>query len=1118
MFLDQEGHRWPLLRKMGAALIVLILAGVAIFLGSLFINPPLPSALTRMKKEIRTIQERQRVVSVRDKTPWARYEALKKSRLVKRGGSERSLKPSPATHRTDEKIRLGYFRASDIESVASLTRHARQLTHVATESLFLSGVGEPLTVKRDESTLDFLRKNRLAHIAILSNYDDPGDTWVPEAVEDLAFGSEERRKDFIAGLLKALDDLEARGVLLDWQGIDPAYQTQVARFLSEMGEALRSVHRELWLKVSVGEDLNAFDLPTLAASVDHFVAALHDENGQADPPGPIASADWFNGWLQALLRETDPSQWIIGLGAYGYDWSGRPGGAEEISFSDAMTRARFSGADDVEVAPPDFNPMFAYSENGREHTVWFLDAVTFANQLRAVRAAGIDGVAIDRLGAEDAGIWQVLEAFAKGPMEGGLAAELAILPGEERITHVGEGEIVSVETLEQTDGARRVARSTEGAFTETYTAFPVFPTLFHTGGGEVSRAALTFDDGPDPEWTPRILDILKKYHARATFFVLGANAEKYPALLRRIVAEGHEIGSHTFTHTNLAAMPEQQVTLELNATQRVIENATGLSTLLFRPPFDADSQPEDVAQLRPLQIAQDLGYLTVLERVDPQDWDRPGTQEIVRRIQEQKSEGTIVLLHDAGGPRHQTLEALPFILENFRKEGIRVVSVSELLGMSREEVMPRVDPHKRNSWASSVSGTGFMILRFLSEGVWFLIMAATVLVAVRTVIIAGLACLHWRKEPVITDFAPPLSVVIPAFREERVIAATLHSLLQSDYPGGIEILVVDDGSPDNTSGEAARVADLDARVRVIRQPNQGKAAALENGVNHARHDILVFLDADTHFLPDTFRQLVAPLADAKVGAVAGHPRVGNPRTLIARCQDIEYLMAFNLDRRALSLWNAVTVIPGAVSAFRRQTIVEAGGFRRDTLAEDADLTLSIHEAGWRMECAPRAVALTEAPETARALVKQRFRWALGTMQSVWKHRHQTFSRRHPALGWFSLPGVWLFQILLVASAPLIDLLFLQSAVMGRWGVVLPYFFVFLASDLLLAWLACRMEPIRWTHALWVLPMRFLYRPLLSFVVWRAIAAALRGAWVGWGKLDRTGTVTTPATPRTNPAA
>lgn len=1094
------------MRKLGVVVALLAVAGLLVFLGSLFIAPPLPPALAVMKKEIRAIQERQPEGQVAQVPLWRRYLESKKT---KASGKTDVVPRISRPGRQPSEIRLGHYVSWDPESFESLKHHAHQLTHVATQSLVMPDVEGGLVVRLDEKIEEYLKESHLARIAVLTNYD--GKDWVPEAVEYLAFGPEEHRKAFIARLVAALEKIDARGVLIDWQGVDPAYQANITALLRDMGGELHKAGRELWLEVSVGDDLNAFDLSQLAESVDHFVAALHDENGQDDEPGPIASSDWFEGWLQALLGGMDPSQWIVELGAYGYDWGGSPQGAEELSFADAMTRARYSGAEDVEVKEPDLNPSFSYSENGRDHTVWFLDAVTFYNQLRVAQSHGISGVAVSRLGEEDPAIWRVLDAPREGKAGRAALADLSRIASSPSITHFGEGEIVSVETLDQAGGGRALAETPGGMVTAAYKTFPVFPTLFHTGGEIPGRVALTFDDGPDPKWTPRILDILRQYHVHATFFVLGANAEKYPALLRRIVAEGHEIGSHTFTHSNLAVVPERQVVLELNATQRVIEGATGRSTQLFRPPYDADSRPEEISQLRPLQIAQELGYLTVLEQVDPEDWDRPGVEEIVRRVRDQQSEGSIILLHDAGGDRRQTAEALPRILEDLAKRGVEVVSVADMLGTSNEKLMPPVADRDNQAFASVVSGMGFGILRFLRGVMWFSIVSATVLVAARTVVILVLALLHWRKERPAGSHALPLSIIVPAFKEGRVIAATLRSLLKSDYPSAFEIIVIDDGSPDDTVAEARRVAAEDARVRVLEQPNSGKATALENGVKNAVNDIVVFLDADTHFEPDTLRRLVAPLEDGGIGAVAGHPRVGNARTLIARCQDIEYIVAFNLDRRALSLWNAVTVVPGAVSAFRRQALLEAGGFRHDTLAEDTDLTLAIHEAGWRIECAPDAVARTEAPETVSALVKQRFRWALGTMQCIWKHRHQTFSRRNLALGWFSLPGVWLFQIVLVASAPFIDLLFFQSAIMGRWDVVLPYFSVFLISDLLLAFAACRMEPVKWTQAFWVLPMRFIYRPLLSYVIWKAIAAALRGAWVGWGKLDRTGNVVSPAT-------
>jgi cellulose synthase/poly-beta-1,6-N-acetylglucosamine synthase-like glycosyltransferase len=252
--------------------------------------------------------------------------------------------------------------------------------------------------------------------------------------------------------------------------------------------------------------------------------------------------------------------------------------------------------------------------------------------------------------------------------------------------------------------------------------------------------------------------------------------------------------------------------------------------------------------------------------------------------------------------------------------------------------------------------------------------------------------------------------------------------------------------------------------------------------------------------------LVQPLADPKIGAVSGHARVGNRRSFLARCQDLEYICGFNLDRRAYSVWNCITVAPGAISAFRKEAIRAAGGFSRDTLAEDTDLTLSVHRAGYRVDYTPGAVAWTEAPETVRTLAKQRFRWAFGTLQSIWKHRSLTFSRRAPGLGWFSLPSVWFFQLGLVAVAPLIDALFIYAVIVNHQVAVLPYFLAFIGSDLILALAACAMERESLRTAWRIIPMRFIYRPLLSYVVWKAILRALKGAVVEWGKLDRTASV------------
>jgi cellulose synthase/poly-beta-1,6-N-acetylglucosamine synthase-like glycosyltransferase/peptidoglycan/xylan/chitin deacetylase (PgdA/CDA1 family) len=626
------------------------------------------------------------------------------------------------------------------------------------------------------------------------------------------------------------------------------------------------------------------------------------------------------------------------------------------------------------------------------------------------------------------------------------------------------------------------------------------------GADNPDSVSITFDDGPDPDWTPAILDILKARGVKATFFVVGQEAERYPEIVKRIVAEGHEIGNHTFTHANLPDAPARLVRLELNATQRLIESLTGRSTTLFRPPYNADSRPTRVEELGPIAIAESLGYLTVLENVDPKDWQKPDKAELLARVKAARSGGNILLLHDGGGDRTATVEGLPAILDYFEERGDRVVSIGDLLGIGEEKIMP---PVTRQSKAVHrfASGIGFQFLHLLQEFLRAFLLVGTFLVLARTILIVVLARFH-KAPPVLGDGPrPAVSILIPAFNEEKVIAKTIQALLSSDYPGVLEIVVIDDGSSDGTAD--AVLAVQDPRVRLVSQANSGKAHALQRGVDLTQSEILIFVDADTQFEKDAIRHLVDSFYDESIGAVSGHARVGNLSTFLAKCQDLEYVSGFNLDRRAYAAWNCITVAPGAISAVRRAAILAAGGFSYETLAEDTDLTLSIHKAGYRVEYQPRAIAYTEAPETFATLARQRFRWAYGTMQCACKHRDIVFNPRFKALGWFSLPGIWVFQFILVAFSPVIDVLFLMSLLLGHAGDVLPYFLAFLLCDLVLAAVAVRIEGLPLQKALWIIPQRFLYRPLLSYVIWKSILHAMRGAWVGWGKLQRTASVSMP---------
>jgi cellulose synthase/poly-beta-1,6-N-acetylglucosamine synthase-like glycosyltransferase len=409
-----------------------------------------------------------------------------------------------------------------------------------------------------------------------------------------------------------------------------------------------------------------------------------------------------------------------------------------------------------------------------------------------------------------------------------------------------------------------------------------------------------------------------------------------------------------------------------------------------------------------------------------------------------------------------------------------------------------------------VSGSGFRILHAATMFLWAFMIVATLLVVLRTLAVTVLALVHQRRAAgrTTSGFSPPLSVLIAAYNEEKVIEKTLQSVLATTYSGGISVWVIDDGSADKTARVVEAFSRNDRRVHLIRQANQGKALALRNGLASITDDIVVMLDADTRFQPETLTRLVQPLQDKNVAAVSGHARVGNLRSFIARCQALEYICGFNLDRRAYHHLNCITVVPGAVSAFRKNAVLQAGGISTDTLAEDTDLTLSLHREGFRIAYVSDAMAFTEAPETIATLAKQRFRWAFGTIQCLWKHRDMVLNPRFKALGCFSLPGIWFFQVLLVAIAPVIDALVIGSLILGKSSSSLyVYFGIFLLMDVLLAALACLMEhePVR--RAWLILPMRFVYRPMLSWVIWKALIKAAKGALVSWGKLERTASVT-----------
>ena len=1101
VFSDPAGKRWPRLRLILLLVSVLAFLGLVLFVQTLFVAPrlSLPFSLRQLKGQLKSLQK----VNPAGQPPvavalWEKFAAARLA--AKKPAAPPAAQVHPRKKSTDDEVRLAFYTNGDPYSYTSLEQHAGQLTHLCPEWMAMTNGSGDLQVDPDGRIPKLAASKGIALMPLLTNL--VGDKWQPEAVENLAHSPPETQDRFIQKVLTILNEAKAAGVVVEWEQIDPAYKKDITTFLDRFTDALHYDDKQLWLCVQPGQDLDYIDFEQLSDNIDRFVALLFDETSDIDPAGPLGSRRWFEGWLHVLMDGAETKQWIIALGSYGYDWTGGGKKAELISFPEAMSRAKYAEVESVTIAAPEYSPYFYYEDADKDHSVWFLDVVTFLNQLRAVRDAKAGGFALYRLGTEDTSIWEALSVSREFNLDSGTRTLLEVLEGTDTITDMGEGEIVSVDE-DRSNGLRTLAVDQDGYLTATYSRFPQFPTLYHQGVGSAHQVAITFDDGPDPEWTPQVLDILKAANVKAAFFLVGFNAEQYPGLVRRIVAEGHEIGNHTYYHPNLALCWPEHIRLELNATQLLLETITGRTTTLFRPPYAADTSPSKVSELTPLKIAQDLGYLVVLESIDPQDWAKPGADIILQRVKQQRPDGNIILLHDAGGDRGQTIEALPRILDYLQTRGDTIVPLSTLLGTTRDALMPPLDA-KGRALTHFVSGAGFRIFHAAEEFLWAFMIVATALVVLRTLTVIWLASRFRRTSP--ANYLQPISVIIAAYNEGKVITETLRSVLAADYTGELEVVVVDDGSKDHTASEVEAVAAQDSRVRLLRQENRGKARALQRGLGAMRTGIVVFLDADTHCQRDTLRRLVEPFADERVGAVSGHAKVGNLRTFIAKCQALEYTCGFNLDRRAYTRWNCMTVVPGAISAIRKSAIDDAGGLSLETLAEDTDLTLALHKRSQRIVYVPEAIAWTEAPETVRTLARQRFRWAYGTLQCLWKHRDMVFNWKYRALGWFSLPSVWFFQIILVAITPMVDLFLLASLPFGAWRAVLPFVIAFLSMDVLLATLACILERESVLRAWRILPMRLIYRPMLSYVIWKAILRAVKGALVGWGKLERTASV------------
>ena len=1158
IFFDPHRKRWKRLRRILDAVAVLSTLVVAAFIFNVFRAQHLPELLLP--------------------TPKHNYKALpepvlRSGKAVRPTRRKTGRKPSEIPFNSGEGLRAAYYVQDDPASYSSFKEHVHQIDLLFPQWLHATApTGTLMAVNNDTHREYPVIEGAIVHdpddgdkvkhviqaaredtevFPHLNNFNSSTQAW------DANFGVVLKDAGKRAALRQQIVRLFTaypvyRGLSLDFESLPDDAGSAYLTFIHELYGDLHPLDLRLYVNTAVATP--DADLKQIAANSDGIILMNYDEHQTTSDPGPIASQDWFVDNLTRVLKVVPKEKIICAVANYGYDWTlsipapPKKGTArktekpqvvntEDLHVSDAWQRASDADAN-LDLDDDSLNPHFEYidEDTNQRHVVWFLDGVTMLNELRAARQLGLSTFALWRLGMEDNSLWNVWDK----PSAPESLQALNTVPAGHDIDIEGEGDIMRVTGLPQA-GKRSITVDTDEPDSRKKLIedehMDVYPRTYTVEyyGYHPNQVAISFDDGPDPKWTPRILDILKQKQVKGTFMLIGAEAAENIGLMQRVAREGNEIGNHTYTHPDISEISPQQLDLQISLTERLFASKLGVQPLYFRPPYDIDEEPETDDQAAPIVPIQNDGYIVIGSKIDTNDWNehpRKSPQEIAQSVLQQlqimktkpQFRGSVILMHDGGGDRSATVAALPVLIDALRAHGYTFVPVSELMGKTTAEVMPKLTfPQYLRALPDSVAFSGVQIIGRFIVYVFFI---GDILMGARLLFIGILAVIDRLRKPhgkASPGYNPRVAVLIPAYNEETVIVRTIRSVLNSDYKN-LHVIVIDDGSPDRTAEVAtdAYAAEIAAgRVQVLSKANGGKAAALNYALDRLEEDIYVGIDADTVIAADAISKLIPHFEDPRIGAMAGNAKVGNRVNLWTRWQALEYITSQNFERRALDLFHVVTVVPGAIGAWRTAPVKAAGGYPLNTVAEDADLTMNLLEQGFRVDYEDRSLAFTEAPVNASGLMRQRFRWSFGTLQAVWKHRAAFV--RNKAMGLFALPNIIVFQMFLPLVSPFIDMMFLygvfnysldryyhpEAASAASFEKLLAYFGAFLLIDFVTSTIAFSLErphPAnkgdRWLlFHIWL--QRFAYRQLFSIVLFKTVKRAIDGKPFNWDKIART---------------
>jgi cellulose synthase/poly-beta-1,6-N-acetylglucosamine synthase-like glycosyltransferase/peptidoglycan/xylan/chitin deacetylase (PgdA/CDA1 family)/spore germination protein YaaH len=1005
-------------------------------------------------------------------------------------------------------VRAGFYVNWDLNSSISLHKNINHLNMVLPEWIFQKDAKGNLDVRIQNETLDYIQNHKVAVVPMLSNFFNK--RWNGDSTY-LMLKNSKTRRTLISRIKNLLEKNDFQGINIDFENLPKGAHPYMLQFSKELSSTL---HADGYITtIDINPTDEGVSYKDIAQYYDFIFLMAYDEHAPDDPPGSISSLNFVERSIDAAMREVASEKIVVCVASYGRDWEKGKSGTK-ITYQGLISMAKERNE------PVYFNfgqsdlTLYYTDDNGAEHEAHCNDAAGTFNIIRTAQDYNAAGVSLWYLGSEDERIWDYysqnldinflrLKPFNYKKFEH-INSILAV-------NYEGKGEILEMINEPNHGLTKFEFNNYDQLITdEKYLSLPSSFLLKRFGAKNPKKIALTFDDGPNPEYTPKILDILKEKKCPATFFVIGANIQNNIPLLRREYQEGHEIGNHTYTHPDLDMTSDNRERIELRSTRLLIESILGHSTLLFRAPSLNDAEPTNLNQIRGLSIAHDEGFISVTSFIDTNDWEEDVTKDsIISRAIKRINDGNIMLMHDAGGIRSETVAALPYIIDYYRKHGYEFVTTSALMDKTRDQVMPAVQSKFQ---FTNTLDLVFFILTFIWEH--FLdgfFVVAIILIIFRLLAIGLLAIIQRQKEKRYQfknpDYKPKVSIIVPAYNEEINATRTVDYLLKSEYPD-FEVIFVDDGSKDNTFNIVKTAFENNSKVKVLTKPNGGKAAALNFGIEYASGDILVCIDADTILPANAIPRMIPFFESDKVGAVAGNVRVGNTLNMLTNWQSIEYTTSQNFDRRAYDAVNSVLVVPGAIGAFRKTAMKEIEGFTTDTLAEDCDLTLRMLRAGYVIKTCNDALALTEAPETLNMFMKQRSRWTFGMMQSFWKHRDLLFSFKKPNIGLIALPNLLIFNFIMPVFSPLIDILFIAGLFTHDAEQYIFFYLLYYFIDCLIASLAYHYDNQKFTlkKALYLFVQRFAYRQILFFVLLKAYLRAIKGELVSWGVLKRTGNV------------